>query len=101
MEKLHDLDMKYNVVNHETELVVKEEEARRLKLRIVLMRDETDILKDQIAQRDYQIKQLNVDFDDLRLQLDSASEQMHEKELQLRAQSRQQANLKVNLPTLP
>lgn len=80
---------------HQTDLVVKDEEARRLKLRIVLLRDETATLRDQMAQKDSQIYTLSQQYDDIRAQLDRTNKTCAEQENQLRSQAREQASLKV------
>ncbi|ROV95723.1 hypothetical protein VMCG_07609 [Cytospora schulzeri] len=69
-EAIHQLDLKYRGAMHQTDLVLKDEEARRLKLRLLVIRDEADTLRDQLADKDNRIRQLSKQYDDLRAQLD-------------------------------
>ncbi len=97
-EALHSLDMNYRVTRHKTDLLVKEEEARRLKLRGVLLRNENASLKDQISQRDSHIRKLSEQADDTRGQLESIQEKCRRQEKMMQTQSRDIANLKVSFP---
>ncbi len=79
-ENLHELDMEYQTCSHQTELVVKDEGARRLQLRNVLLQDENTSLQERIGQNNIRIGQLSAQYDDARLQLDNASEKHKEQE---------------------
>ncbi len=94
-ERLHNLEMKRQGIGHRTEVTVRDEVARRLEMRIVLLRDENTTLQERIGQRDSGIDQLTAQCDDLRLQLERSSEQCEEQETQLRAQARELLSLKV------
>ncbi|KAH6842514.1 hypothetical protein B0I37DRAFT_345584 [Chaetomium sp. MPI-CAGE-AT-0009] len=96
-ETMHNLDMKYRQASHDCDLVVKEEEARRLKLRSMVLRDETSGVKDQLAQRDLRVKELVVQIDDVRSQLDSALEKSRRQENLMQSQAREITNLKEEL----
>src|SRR3569833_3424954 len=87
--------MKCQDASHQADLQVKDEEARRLEVRIVMQRDTISDLQDQISQMDNKIGQLAVQRDDLRIQLDSAKDEKRELESQVRVQARKQSNLKV------
>lgn len=80
---------------HQTNLVVKDEEARRLKLRVVVLRDEAATLRDQVADKDSRIRKLSQQYDDIRVQLDQIKQTCINQETQLRSQARQQSELKV------
>lgn len=94
------LDMNHHHTMHETDLAIKDEEARRLKLRVVVARDEAAALRDQLADKDSRIRQLSQKYDDIRVQLDHLNQTCANQEAQLRSQARQQSELKV-LNTAP
>jgi predicted RNase H-like nuclease (RuvC/YqgF family) len=81
--------------------VVKDEEARRLKLRSMILRDETSTLNDQLAQKDARIKQLVDQLDDVRSQLDGAQEKSRRQDKLMQSQAREISNLKVSLSVNP
>ncbi|KAK3316733.1 FtsJ-like methyltransferase-domain-containing protein [Apodospora peruviana] len=99
-EKIHDLEINYRTTRHRSDLLAKEEEARRLRLRSVLLRDENSSLKDQIAQRDERIKTLVELNDDLRGQLESVQQKCSRQEKLMQTQSREISNLKEELSML-
>ena len=90
--------MKYQHVSHQSDLLVMEEESRRLKLRSMLLRDENSLLKDEIVQLNNHIKSLNDHTDDLRAQLDSVQQKCGRQEKMMQSQAREIANLKVWRP---
>jgi seryl-tRNA synthetase len=96
---LHTLDMRYRRTIHGCELVAKDEEARRLKLRTMILRDETSAVKDQLAQKDARIKQLLDQVDDIRGQLDGAQEKSRRQDKLMQSQAREISNLKVTSTT--
>lgn len=87
--------MRYHNAMHQTDLVVKDEEARRLKVRVVVLRDETAALRDQLADKDGKISKLSQQHDDIRVQLEHLNQTCASQETQLRSQARQQSELKV------
>jgi chromosome segregation ATPase len=98
---LHTLDMRYRRTIHGCDLVVKDEEARRLKLRSMILRDETSTLNNQLAQKDARIKQLVDQLDDVRSQLDGAQEKSRRQDKLMQSQAREISNLKVSLSVNP
>jgi hypothetical protein len=96
-EVLHDLDMKYHHISHKTDLLVKDEETRRMKLRSMVLADESASLKDQMSSRSARIKALTEQIDDTRTQLQSAHEKCRRQEKLMQTQSREITNLKVSL----
>lgn len=76
-------------------MVVKDEEARRLKLRVMVLRDEAGALRDQLADKDSKIRKLSNQYEDICVQLDRMNKTCANQETQLRSQARQQAELKV------
>ncbi|KAK4126738.1 hypothetical protein N657DRAFT_687157 [Parathielavia appendiculata] len=99
-EMLHTLDMRYRRTLHRCDLVVKDEEARRLKLRSIILRDEASALKDQLAQRDARIKQLVDQVDDVRSQLGGALEKSRRQDKLMQSQAREITNLKEELSAI-
>lgn len=98
---MHNFDIKYQQAIHECDLVVKAEEARRLKVRSMVLRDETSGVKDQLAQRDLRVKELVEQIEDIRSQLDSAQEKSRRQDNLTQSQAREITNLKVNLTARP
>lgn len=80
---------------HRSELLVKDEGSRRLNVRNLLLRDENTGLKDQLHQKADKIRQLTDLQEDMRLQLEDAATKAQHQEKQLRASTRNEANLKV------
>lgn len=80
---------------HQTDLVVKDEEARRLKLRVLVLRDEANTLRDQLADKNSNIYKLSQQYAETREQLDRKNRTCAEQETQLRSYARQQSELKV------
>ncbi|KAK0701497.1 hypothetical protein B0T21DRAFT_405714 [Apiosordaria backusii] len=96
-QKLHELDLQYQQSAHQLELVIREEDARRAKVRQLLLQDETSTLRDQIAQRDARIKDLVDQADDVRQQLDSLHERCRRQEKVMQTQNREISNLKEEI----
>jgi len=91
--------MRYTRSTHKADLLAKDEESRRLKLRGVLLRDENSSLKDQLAQKDARIKSLVDQVDDVRGQLESVQQKCSRQDKMMQTQSREISNLKVYLTT--
>jgi hypothetical protein len=87
--------MEYQQSCHQVELVAKDEEARRLKVSGLLLRDENSSLKDQILHKDDALKSLCNQSDNVRTQLESAKQECSKHEKLMQSQSREIANLKV------
>lgn len=96
-ELLHDLDLKYRQSVHDCDLLVKDEDARRLKLRSMVLRDEAALVKDRVAHRDARINELLEQIEDVRIQLQGAEEKSRRQDKLIQAHSREIANLKVRL----
>lgn len=92
------LDLKYRGTMHQTDLTVKDEEARRLKLRVIVLRDEIAVLRDQLAEKDDQISNLSEQYEDISAQLARMNQTCQQQADQLRLQTKQYSDLKV-LPT--
>ncbi|KAK0667251.1 hypothetical protein QBC41DRAFT_254529 [Cercophora samala] len=96
-QKLHELDLQYHQSAHQLELVIRQEDARRAKVRQLLLQDEASTLKDQIIQRDARIKDLADQADDVRQQLDSLHERCRRQEKVMQTQNREISNLKEEI----
>ncbi|KAG0652369.1 rRNA methyltransferase [Hyphodiscus hymeniophilus] len=79
------------------DLIVKDEAARRLRLRILLLENENDDLHEQLALADDRIDILEQEGEELRGQVDEAQEDARKQESELRAQARELNNLKAEL----
>lgn len=80
---------------HQTDIVVKDEEARRLKLRVIVLRDEVATLQDELADKDTKIHKLSQQYDDIRVQLDRVNQTCLSQETQIQSHMRQQSEFKV------
>lgn len=69
-------------------------------MRGVLARDEVDMLRDQMSRKDDKIASLSDKADKIRGQLNAATQKSKQQEKQLRSQTREIANFKVNIPCL-
>ena len=97
-EAIHILDLKYHGAMHQTDLIVKDEEARRLKLRVIVLRDEVAVLRDQLAEKDDRISNLSQQYEDICAQLGRMNQINQDQADQLRLQARQYSDLKVLSP---
>ncbi|KAL6854659.1 hypothetical protein J3F83DRAFT_754373 [Trichoderma novae-zelandiae] len=68
--RLHELDLQHQQNIHKTDLISRDEAARRLQLRLLLLQDEKAQLQDKCAAKDAEIKALSQDGDQLRVELD-------------------------------
>lgn len=80
---------------HQSNVIVKEEDTRRHRLRSVVLRDENATLREQLSQKDVRIKKLAQECDGMRDQLEAVNRTCQDQQKQLRAQARDQSNLKV------
>lgn len=100
---MHNLDMKHQSASHQYNLVVKDEESRRLKLRSVLLEDEKETLKDNLSRTNDKLRRLTIQCDTFRGDLESSAQAGRQQETQIRVQARELSNLKVkqNIPRNP
>ncbi|KAL7929084.1 hypothetical protein V8C35DRAFT_316566 [Trichoderma chlorosporum] len=80
--RLHALDLEYQQNRHKTDLIGRDEEARRLQLRVLLLRDENTRLQDKCTEKDAEIRALSRDGDQLRVELDEIKAQNQPKDAQ-------------------
>jgi hypothetical protein len=89
------LDAAYNKSVQNTNLLIKDEAARRLQLRILLLENENDELQEKLALGDDRIDLLERAGDELRVQMESAREEERRQVNDLKAQTRELHNLRV------
>ncbi|KAI1649145.1 uncharacterized protein F4817DRAFT_42869 [Daldinia loculata] len=99
-EQLHDLELKHQINNGNAELLVKDEDVRRLRVRILLLRDENTTLRDQIAHNNDTNTKLSAQCDDLSAQIEAKMDVIRSQEKQLRKQEREYSNLKAELQAM-
>ncbi|KAK8056470.1 hypothetical protein PG993_001697 [Apiospora rasikravindrae] len=99
-EILHELEMRHQSNASHSDLLVKDEDVRRLKLRILMLRDENNSLRDQIAQNSDSGAKLAAKCDDLSAQLKAKMEVVRLQEKQLRKQEREFQQLQSELETM-
>lgn len=80
---------------HQTDIILKDEEARRLKLRIIVLRDEAATLRDQLVDKDSRIRTLSAQYETICAQLERMEQTCQSQADQLRSQAKQQSDLKV------
>ncbi|KAL1881436.1 hypothetical protein VTK73DRAFT_3954 [Phialemonium thermophilum] len=99
-EDVHDLDLQYQESRHQFSMVVKDEEARKLRLRTVLVHDDNGTLKEQLAQKRQDIKKLTERCDMLRDQLEAANQRSRQLEKQMRLRERELSALREEMNSL-
>ncbi|UKZ87548.1 uncharacterized protein TrAFT101_003340 [Trichoderma asperellum] len=82
--RLHDLEIQYQKSRHDTELIDRDEEARRLELRVLLLEDENTQLQDRCAAKIDEIKTLSRRNDRLRVKLDAINSQVTSEDEQIK-----------------
>jgi hypothetical protein len=95
MARVHDLETKRQNGIHLVDLIHRDEEARRLRLRILYARDENSLLKGRISQQDIRHRHLSKQSDKVRAQLDGTKATIHTQDARLKKQTIEIANLKV------
>ncbi|KAM0246698.1 hypothetical protein ACHAQJ_010134 [Trichoderma viride] len=81
--RLHDLDLQYQKTRHETDLISRDEDARRLQLRVLLLQDENTQLQDKCTARDAEIKALSGSSNKLPVELDEIKQQNRSEDVQI------------------
>ena len=89
--------MAYERAILETKTIYNEEEARRFRVQILLLEDEKDDLHSQLAQSDQRVNQLETSEVRIQNELTMAAKSLEKVRLDLRAKSRENDLLKVNL----
>jgi uncharacterized coiled-coil DUF342 family protein len=88
--------MAYQETLRNADMIINDEGARRLRLRILMLENENDELHEQLALGDDRIDALEQEGDELRSQLGHAQEDHCQQEAEIRTQTRELQNLKVN-----
>jgi hypothetical protein len=99
-KQLHELELKHQYGASQSDLLVKDEDVRRLKLRILMLRDENSTLRDEIDLNNDASTDLAAQCADLGAQLEAKIDLIRTQEKQLRKQEREFSSLKV-LPLHP
>jgi peptidoglycan hydrolase CwlO-like protein len=96
LSKAQCLEMAYQETLRNTEMIIKDEGTRRLRLQILMLENENDDLHEQLALGDDRIDVLEQESEELRGQLGQGQENVCRQEAELRAQARELQNLKVS-----
>ena len=80
---------------HKTEFIIKDEDARRLRLRILLLENENEDLHEQLAVADDRIDGLEQEGDEVRAELDNTRDDLQRQEQESRIQARELNIMKV------
>ncbi|KAI1499833.1 hypothetical protein F5X99DRAFT_388356 [Biscogniauxia marginata] len=99
-ELLHDLELKHQQNTSESGLLIKDEDIRRLRLRILILRDENTTLRDQIELNNDSNTKLAAQCDSLSAQLEAKMEVASSLEKQQRKQEQEYAKLKTELQAM-
>ncbi|KAI9836835.1 MAG: hypothetical protein M1819_001000 [Sarea resinae] len=104
-ELRHALQIKTQELASETilrdvKIICEQEETRRIRVRLLLLEDENDDLRDQLAQDDDRIDELERSLDDLRAELDEREADLQRAQTDLRAKTRESDTLKAELEAL-
>ncbi|KAI1756311.1 hypothetical protein F4782DRAFT_328106 [Xylaria castorea] len=97
---LHDLELEHQKNGHDTEILVKDEDVRRLRVRILLLRDENTTLRDQVDLNTGANAKLVSRCDNLNAQIEAKAAIADSQEEQLRKQEREYSNLKAELQSM-
>lgn len=100
MARIHELEMLRQDALHKTESITRDEEARLLQLRLLMMRDENTDLRETIGQRDFMISTMMRDTDQLRLDLDGNKQTIRGQDARLKKQDIDMASLKAEIEAL-
>ncbi|TVY45099.1 hypothetical protein LOCC1_G002920 [Lachnellula occidentalis] len=94
------LEVAYQEALRNTDSIVKDEAARRLRLRILMLENENDDLHEQLALGDDRIDILEQEGDELREQLERAHDETQRHEADARVQTRELNNLRAELTSM-
>ncbi|KAI1125159.1 hypothetical protein F5Y10DRAFT_247789 [Nemania abortiva] len=97
---LHDLELKHQKNGYESDILVKDEDVRRLRVRILLLRDENTALRDQVDLNNNTNAKLVSRCDNLNSQIQAKIALVRSQEEQLRKQEREYSNLKAELESM-
>ncbi|EKD13769.1 FtsJ-like methyltransferase [Drepanopeziza brunnea f. sp. 'multigermtubi' MB_m1] len=98
--KTQSLQMAYQENLRNTDMIIKDEGARRLRLRILMLENENDELHEQLALSDDRHDMLEQSAEGLRGQLCETQENLRRQDVELRMQGRELVNLKAELSAM-
>lgn len=90
------MEAAYQETLHGTELIVRDEDSRRLRLRILLLEEEMADLNEQLSSDDERINDMEQERDDLKAQLEQGEEEARRIDSNLRMTTRELNGLKVS-----
>ncbi|KAI1308301.1 hypothetical protein F5Y03DRAFT_350637 [Xylaria venustula] len=99
-QQLHDLELQHQKNECGSGILVKDEDIRRLRVRILLLRDENTALRDQVDLNNSTNAKLASRCDNLSLQIEAKIAMVRSQEEQLRKQEREFSNLKAELQSM-
>ncbi|KAJ8125596.1 hypothetical protein O1611_g8042 [Lasiodiplodia mahajangana] len=99
-QALHDLELKHQKNGYESDILVKDEDVRRLRVRILLLRDENTALRDEVDLNNNTNAKLVSRCDSLNTQIEAKMAIVRSQEEQLRKQEREYANLQAELQSM-
>jgi peptidoglycan hydrolase CwlO-like protein len=88
--------MAYEEALRNTDMIIRDEGSRRLRLRILMLENENDDLHEQLALGDDRIDVREQEIEELRGQLGYAQEEICRQEAELRTRARELQNLKAS-----
>lgn len=94
--RIHDLELKYREGLHRSEVVYCDEGTRRLKLKMIALRDENARLEDRIRHNDASKKQLTRQHQEARDELKEARDATRAQDAKLKKQEIEIDTLKVS-----
>jgi hypothetical protein len=94
-DSIHSLDMEYQEAAHKTRMVLRDEEARRLKLQTLLLKDDNAVIREELSRKDKYIGELRGKLRYTQEQLQIWMDQTRAQDKQVLSQARELANLKV------
>ncbi|KAI1272469.1 hypothetical protein F5Y07DRAFT_379822 [Xylaria sp. FL0933] len=97
---LHNLELQHQKNECNSEVLVKDEDIRRLRVRILLLRDENTALRDQVDLNNSTNTKLVSRCDNLSAQLEAKMAMVRSQEEQLRKQEREYLTLKAELQSM-
>ncbi|KAI1425023.1 hypothetical protein F5Y12DRAFT_784953 [Xylaria sp. FL1777] len=97
---LHDLELQHQKNECDSNILVKDEDIRRLRVRILLLRDENTVLRDQVDLNNSTNAKLVSQCDNLSTQIEAKIAMVRSQEEQLRKQEREYSNLTAELQSM-
>ncbi|KAK2625282.1 hypothetical protein QTJ16_005651 [Diplocarpon rosae] len=100
LSKTQCLQLAYQENLQRTDMIIKDEGARRLRIRILLLENENDELHEQLALADDRNDVLEQSAEELRRQLSDTQEDLRRQGVELRVQGRELNNMKAELSAM-